>query len=72
MFPFTVALYQGRMENFVLVFISPKCSTLGRHNRHSVNVHHMKKEQINNGLCVVSSSLQSEGKEQIQSQRWNP
>lgn len=27
------------MENFVLVFISPKCSTLGRHNRHSVNVH---------------------------------
>lgn len=71
MFPFTVSLYQGRTETFVLVFISPRCGTMVRHSRHSINVYRMKTERINQGFCAVRSSLQSKGKEQIQTKRWS-
>ena len=71
MFPFTVSLYQGRTETLVRVFISPRCGTMARHSWHSINVYRMKNEWINKSFCAVSSSLQSKGKEQIQTQRWS-
>ena len=56
----------------VLVFILLRCSTMVRPSWHSINMYQMKNEQMNNGWCTVSPSLQSRGKEQIQNQEWNP